>query len=236
VGLCNVQVVVMTGQWICVHIDSKVMRRGNAPQIIRADMEKVFGRDLHRVVVVGGNLTPDFFESGVENYAFVKCSNYFEHVIDLKRSRVVSGVLEDYDHPNYCDEAEVERFARSVGPVERPYRYGDLVFIREGYLKGLRGIVVRLVRKGVYKVFFRLYTRAFFEMMSASNLVFEMNIVDKVRFPVTIQGGKPSSKGVCCFPKGAIDPDVAHILSRMARSENEDSLRRRRNRKRRGRK
>jgi hypothetical protein len=223
-------------RWLCAHVDAKVMRRGNAPKLIQADMERVFGADLHKVVVVGGNLTPDFFESGAEDYVFVNCSNYFDHVSELRRSKVITGVLEDYENPNFCDEAEVERFARSIGPVERDFQYGDLVFVREGYLKGLRGVVVRLARKGRFQVFFRLYTRSFIEDMVPTNLVFEKNVVDHFRFPVTIPAKKVLPTGEMIFPKGTICPDVASLLAHKVRGSHEDSLRRGRNRKHRVRK
>jgi len=221
------------GRWICAHVDSKLMKRGNAPKLIRADLEKIFGQDLHGIVVVGGNLTPDYFESGIEDYVFVKCSNYFDHIAGLRRSKTITGVLEDFDHPNFCDEAEIEKFARSVGPIERDFQYGDVVLVREGYLKGLRGVVVRLARRGFFQVFFRLYTRSFMEVLNASNLVFELNIVDKFRFPVTVKAKKVLSTGEIIFPEGSISPDVANLLSREAGVSYEDSLCRRRNRKRR---
>jgi len=214
-------------KWVCVRIDSKVMRKGGSPAVVRAEMKKVFGASLHDVVIVGDELSPDFFESTSENYVFVKCSNYFEHVDKLRRSKIVIGVLDDFDHPNFCDEGEVKRFARNVGTEEREYLYGDLVCVREGYLKGLRGVVIRMARVGFFVVFFRLYTKSFTEELSSSNLVFEMNIRDSFRFPVTIRA-KRNKAGELCFPAGSINHDVAKIFARQESCEHENKVRRRR--------
>jgi len=215
-------------QWVCIRIDSKIMRRGDAPGAVRAEMKKIFGDNLLDVVIVGDTLSPDFFESTSENYIFVKCLNYFENTDKLRQSKMVVAVLDNYDHPNFCDEGEVKKFAQHVGTDDRDYRYGDLICVREGYLKGLRGVVIRSAKSG-YFVFFRLYTRSFMEELSSSNLIFEKNIRDFFRFPVTIRAKKNKS-GKLCFPQGAINNDVAKILARREKSEHENKVRRRRHR------
>ncbi len=167
-------------QWVCLSINQNAIREGDLLQIIKDEMQKIFGPDLHDMVVMCDKLAKELFEMNVENYLFVKVSKYFDHVRELKDSMVVFGVLDSYDSPAFVEEAEVMKFRDSMKTklnIESLQR-GDVVQIKEGYLKNLKGVIVDNPKGEKYKVFFKFHTYSFMETMWRKNLIYLSSIFD----------------------------------------------------------
>jgi hypothetical protein len=186
-------VVKMEGSWLCLAIDIQFIRMKGMLPLLQSEVHRIFGDDFLDMVVIGEKLCEDHFEMLAENYIFVKCANYDEHIDELKRSKIVIGVLDNYDRPNFISEEEILTFQKRI---ERDKKYGvlyvgDVVKVREGYLKNLKGVVVKVINDNYYDVMFKLHTRTFSEEMTRKNLEFEKNIFDKIKIPV-IECDKPS--------------------------------------------
>lgn len=185
-------------QWVCLSINQNAVREGDLMQIIKNEMQKIFGPDIHDMVVMCNQLSKELFEMNVENYLFVKVTNYFDHVRELKESAVVFGVLDSYDSPAYVEEKEVLKFRDSMKMklnVEG-LKHGDLVQIKEGYLKNLKGVIIEAPKGEKYKVFFKFHTYSFVETMWRKNLIYVSHIFDignlKARYAVSTK--KPYKK------------------------------------------
>lgn len=173
------------GGWVCANVDSKQIRRNNAVELIRSDLKKIFGSSLEEVVIAGAKLDDNSFESSVENYIFIKTKDYYKGVQGLRASRIISSVLSDYSNPSFISEEEVRVFAEgSLLSDEKDFEYADVVKVKEGTLKDLKGIVLKKKEGEIYEVFFRMCTRQFTENLHRDNLLFDTNIIDRLRIPL----------------------------------------------------
>jgi hypothetical protein len=169
--------------WICV-VAGPVYNKSGGVGIIEQDVRNIFGQDFFDIEIVSSD------DRNTEPHVFIKCRNYSDYINALIRSPSISIVLPSYDNPAYISESEVFSFRDSVHEQNCPValRVGDKVCVSAGYLENLRGVVIEKCSKGFYDVLFRLHTRKFTEKIALEELVFEGNIFDKIRIPVSLSG------------------------------------------------
>jgi transcription antitermination factor NusG len=177
-SLNNIQVVVM--DWICLLVNPNFYRRGKV--MLQAEMNKIFGPDMLELRVVFGEEHKDVEEF----YAFVRCTNYHDHVSALMGSSAIKSVLSTYDNPVYLSDAEVKEFIESIEYEDVPdnLAVGDVVKVKEGYLSGLTGLVTKARESHTYQVTFRFHTRKFHEEMPISHLTLVESIFSHLKVPV----------------------------------------------------
>lgn len=188
--------------WVCLSINQNFVK-DDLVQTIKSEMDLIFGPDILDMEIMCDKLSKEHFEMNVENYLFVKVQNYFEHVRALKESNVIFGVLDSYDTPCWITEAEVYKFRDSLKNKlnEEALQEGNLVQVKEGYLKGLKGVVLEHSRGERYKVFFKFHTYSKTETMWRKNLVYVSNIFDidflKSRYQQWLRNPKTNENILC---------------------------------------
>lgn len=175
---------------MCLNINIKQIRKATSVESVRRHLAGLFGDDLIDFVVVGDWISDDSVESCGDSYVFIKTCNYHSHVKALRASRMVSGVLDSYDAPIYVDEQDVVVFREKMA-VERmdplTFHFGDVVKVREGYLKGLHGVVCDPTTHKTCNVLFKFFTRSILQKLSVKNIELKGSVFDHIKFPVTKQ-------------------------------------------------
>lgn len=136
---------------------------------ISNELKLIFGKDILKYEIV---CNEQMSTSG-EYFIFVKCLNYWSHISDLNRCHYVSGVIPKKDDPYKFSDKEINDFYVSADRKEYPkidFVNGDVVLIKDGYLKGLYGVVVKQLSSKKYKIFFSFYVRQFFEIFVVTSL------------------------------------------------------------------
>lgn len=166
--------------WVCLSINQNAIREGDLLQLLKKEMLSIFKEDMCEMVILCDKLSKEIFEMNVENYLFVKVKNYFNYVKALKDSNVIFGVLDSYDSPSFISESEVYKFRDSLKHKFNTdeLKNGDVVQIKEGFLKNLKGVVIDKINETKYKVMFKFHTHSMVETMYRKNLVYVSNIFD----------------------------------------------------------
>lgn len=196
----------MSGKWLCVTVGVNYYRGDKRAAI--GSIKKIFGKDLKEIRVV---CNETMWNSG-EYYCFVLCSNYDRHIQDLK-SCVFLSVVPSYDNPNWLSLKEVNDFVCSVekNSIPRSLFVGDIVVVKEGYLKNLYGLVLGKIGKNKYRVSFRFYLRRMIEILSINNLRLVENLFKRMKFPVT--DVSLQEQGI---PLGSLEPELKEALLDLA--------------------
>lgn len=180
--------------WVCLMV-SRSLPHDDEKSILR-EMKLIFGHDFHGHKVVCN----DNMSSSGEYYIFAHCSNYWGHIDGLNRSRVVTGVIPSKESPHHFSNKEIDEFLASAGHKEvklGSFDNGDVVLVKDGYLKGLYGIVTKVLKNKKVEVFFSFYVRQFSESLGVTSLEFI---------------GKVSGYE---FPAGSVDKPIvigAHVV------------------------
>jgi hypothetical protein len=138
---------------------------------ISNELSLMFGDDLHDWKVVCN----DQLEATGEYYLFVQCSNYWKHIPDINKSHYVKSIIPSRDNPHKFTEKEISVFLASAKKKEETKNSlvnCDVVLVKDGYLKGLYGIVVKSLPCKKFKIFFSFYVRQFYEVLGISSLEF----------------------------------------------------------------
>ena len=166
-------------QWVCLSIDIQYLKGDNFVDLIKAELVNIFGKDLCDIVIIADKLSDECYEMQLENYLFVKVNNYHSYIDRLRDSEMIFGVLDSYETPSFLSDDEVYKFKNSMqvkfGHMEQ-LQEGDIVCVKEGYLKNLKGVVIKALANNKFKVIFKLYTKSFIKTMWRNNLVLENNI------------------------------------------------------------
>ena len=178
----------MGDHWYCFLIDGHKTRGiSDLEVVIKKEVANIFGDDLVDVCIIGERVTAENFEVRSESYFFVKCKNYTDHVSRVKKSSIISFVLPSIDNPTEVPDNEVDSFIKTVSDKHSDaseLNFGDTVLVKEGYLEGLYGIVLRRKKSEQYEVYFSFYTREFSDVLMRSNLVWSGTIFKHIREPV----------------------------------------------------
>ena len=149
----------MLDGWICLMVNA-VFKHGEKDAVER-EISSIFGKDLLDTRVVCNDAMRS---STGEYYLFVRCLNWEDHADRLERSSAVVSVVPSYGNPHLFTESEIRAF--SVSTVEKKpgrFRRGDMVLVREGYLKNLYGVVESQVSEKRCRVAFSFHLRKFLE-------------------------------------------------------------------------
>lgn len=196
-------------RWVCLSLNQNAIREGDLLERIKREMQSIFKNDLHEMVVMCDKLSKEIFEMNVENYLFVKVANYFDHLKELKDNTLIFGVLDTYESPAYIPEEEVSKFRDSMKHKFNvdDLKLGDVVTIKEGYLKNLKGVVMHLLKNGRYKVLFKFHTYSFVEIMYRKNLVYLSNIFDiehiRQRYSLYVRNLQKNENHTCVSRRSA---------------------------------
>ena len=166
--------------WLCMRINTSY-HHGDK-DAVTLTIKRIFGSDLKELLFV---CDEEMWKSG-EYYCFVLCDKYDEHISALKEHSMFFQVVPDCNKPDWLTREDVDRFVGSVQDATRRDAYirGDIISIKEGYLKNLCGLVIDKHRKR-YKVAFHFYTKRFVEYLPETHLQFMGNVFKHRRFPVT---------------------------------------------------
>jgi len=189
--------------WVCLNINAQQAKKAASLEDVEQELRKAFDGDFLDWVVVGDWFSDDSVDLSFDSYTFVKCEDYFQHVRGVQGCRYVAGVLNSYHNPAFSTEKEVARFRRKIqGQASCYFRRGDMVEVREGYLKNLFGVVLGRYGRMSYWVLFKFHTRCFVRVISTKNMDFKKNLFDKLKFPVR------STRKRRKYPLPDISPDV----------------------------
>ena len=164
-------------EWVCLMVDG--LSRDRDAASVEREVSSAFGEDALELRSV---CTEGMASSTGEYYLFVRCKEYHSHLERLTRSSAVVSAVPSFENPHWFGTAEVEAFEGSACRKERPGRLdrGDMVLVKDGYLKGLYGVVAGRADGRRYKVVFSFYLRRFSENMSVTALGFVGNVLRRV--------------------------------------------------------
>ena len=199
----------MVDKWICLTVSTSFHHGDKSA--VATELRRIFGTDLKEIRIVCDDV---MWQSG-EYYCFILCSNYGNHISALKEDALFFRVIPSFDKPNYLMQEEVEGFTVSVERAGVPTELskGDVVFVKEGYLKNLYGLVIER-DKGKNKKFrisFHFYLKKFVASVPATSLQFMDNIFRHRKFPITredLLSGK--------IPKKTIDKAIWEVIKKFA--------------------
>jgi hypothetical protein len=183
------------GDWICIMM-SRSMPHDDS-KAVKGTLVSIFGQDLigYKIACNKGMV-----DSG-EYYVFAHCRNYWNYVETIGKCHFVTGVVPSKESPHHFSPKEIEEFLESVDgrdKTTRKIQHGDVVMVKDGYLKGTYGIVTGLVNNmgkakrdrssgEKCKVFFSFYIRQFSEILRMTSLEF-IGRIDRYEFPVETIG------------------------------------------------
>jgi len=177
-----IQVVVMDKVWICLMVSRTLSHQDE--KAIHRELVLIFGADLLGYKVVCN----DQMMSTGEYYLFVHCEKYWDHLEALTKCHFITGVVPTRDAPHHFSPKEISEFLSSAGKKEDKdgvLGNGDVVLVKDGYLKGLYGIVTKELPHKKVKVFFSFYVRQFFEDFRLASLEF-IGKVSVYEFPAEV--------------------------------------------------
>ena len=174
-------------QWICLMVNGTFHHgdRKAALDQITAALEKDL---IEKKVVCNEHMTT----STGEYYVFIRCHNYYSHIENLKRISAIVSVIPSFENPHFFTTKEIQSFAGSVVDSDKPGKLikGDMVLVKEGYLKNLYGVVGGDFVGKKYKVLFSFHLRKFSENITVANLQLIGNIFDTNLKPISGQNSE----------------------------------------------
>ena len=174
----------MSKCWICL-MASRTLPHDDLKNIQR-ELSMVFGDDLLGYKVVCN----DLICSTGEYYLFVHCNNYWDHIESIAKRHFITGVVPSREDPYKFSLREIADFVSSAGykgDSDSCLQMGDVVLVKDGYLKGLYGIVIKVLPSKRLKVFFSFYVRQFSEALKITDLEF-IGRIDGYEFPAEVSG------------------------------------------------
>jgi len=175
-------------------------------------LKSIFGEDLKSVSLV----CDDTLWSSGEYYCFILCDNYKNYISGLKENAAFFNVVPNTDEPDLINDKEVEDFIDSIGIAGKQTELvmGDIVTIKQGYLKNLYGLILNR-QKNKYNVSFRFCTKSFVARLAADCLQFVGNLFQSKKFPVTLEN---IDRGEVCqseeIQKVLVKLDIKHKIHR----------------------
>ena len=159
----------MDAVWVCLMVNKSLDFKD--AKNIKKELTCIFHEDLVDFKV-GCN---DQLSHSGEYYLFVKCLDYWKHTEAIQKNHFVSCVIPSVETPHCFSSKEITSFLSSIGHKETEQatlQNGDVVLVKSGYLKGLYGIIIKMVTVKKYKVFFSFYIRQFYENLPVTELEF----------------------------------------------------------------
>ena len=166
--------------WLCLMVNG-AFRQGDR-RAAEKELCSVFGEDAEEMRAV---CSDDMKSSTGEYYVFVRCRNYEKHADRISRSSAVVSVVPSAGNPHWFSDDELREFEGSVAAprkvAPREMDKGDMVLVKDGYLKNLYGVVRGKAGPRRYKVCFSLHVRKFSEILNVTVLDFVANVFQRMR-------------------------------------------------------
>lgn len=175
----------MAGNWYCMYFDYKIMKFKDVHNRIQKELESLFGNDLEEFLMLGERLTENNYSKEVDNYIFVKCSNYKKYIKIIEKSNVIMGVLDNIQSPLIVSQEEIDIFKNKMNKNYEDIKLykGDEVKVKEGIYSNLIGLVTKEMPNNSYEIVFKLKTKVMKHTIYRNNLVKIKSIFDKLKFP-----------------------------------------------------
>lgn len=174
-------------EWICLMVNG-TFHHGDRKAALNQIAAALEGDLIERKVVCNEHMTT----STGEYYVFVRCLDYSSHIDALKRNAAVVSVVPSFERPHLFATKEIQTFAGSVTTSDEPDKLirGDMVLVRDGYLKNLYGVVAGEPDGKKYKVAFSFHLRKFSENLAVTSLQLVGNVFDRNRKPSSGQNSE----------------------------------------------
>lgn len=159
----------MDTDWIGLMV-SRTLHYNDVKAISR-ELKVIFEDDLIGYKVACN----DQMSASGEYFIFVHCSNYRDHVESISKCHFITSIIPSRDNPHVFSAKEVNDFVSSAGHKEsddKIFKNGDVVLVKDGYLRGLYGIVTKELSRKKLKIFFSFYVRQFSTDLSVTSLEF----------------------------------------------------------------
>ena len=139
------------------------------------ELKSVLYPGVTEIVVVND---PEILKTG-EYFVFLSSKNFLKKKDDIVKLSSVLRVESRGETPYRFSDKEVSGFVKSIEKQDQsvPLKKGDVVVVREGYLKNLFGLVCGN-KGGKVKVLFKFHVRKFHELLDSKILKREKSIFD----------------------------------------------------------
>lgn len=160
-------------KWYCVVISSTAYY-GKTESVVE-ELKGVLHPNISDIVVVN---EPEIVKTG-EYFIFVSSKNFLKKKESVEKLSCVLRIQSSGNTPYCFSDKDVSGF---LGSIEKKgkcveFKKGDVVMVREGYLKNLFGLVCGN-KNGKVNVLFRFYVRDFKELLDGKNLKYDKNIFE----------------------------------------------------------
>lgn len=162
--------------WFCLQINAS--SHYGKSNVVVEELEKILsGKQKPKFIVIED---PEIKKSG-EYMVFLSSNNFLQKKEEILRFSAVLRCVENGGKPYSFSDLEVKRFVKSIEKTgsEAKFSKGDVVLVREGYLKNLHGLVCGKNRDGSkIRVKFRFYIRDIMQEFIPKQLKREKSIYD----------------------------------------------------------
>ena len=174
-------------EWICLMVNG-TFHHGDRKAALDQITAALEGDILEKKVVCNDHMAT----STGEYYVFIRCKDYHSHLETLKRNAAIASVVPSFENPHLFTTKEIQVFAGSAATSDKPeeLRDGDMVLVKEGYLKNLYGVVDGERDGKKHRVSFSFHLRKFSENLTVTSLQFVGNVFDRSRKPVPRQNSE----------------------------------------------
>lgn len=165
--------------WFCLQINSS--SHYGKSNIVVEELEKILscGKNRPKFIVIED---PEIKKSG-EYMIFVSSGSFLGKKEEILRFSAVLRCVENQGKPYCFTDSEVKKFVSSVEKTgsETKFVKGDVVLVKDGYLKNLHGLVCGKNRDGSkIRVKFRFYIRDIMQEFIPKQLKREKSIYDNM--------------------------------------------------------
>lgn len=166
---------IANNHWYCVVISSTAYY-GKTDLVIE-ELKSVLFPSAAEILVVND---PEIMKTG-EYFVFVSSKNFLKKKEDICKLSCVIRIQSSGDSPYRFSDKEVSGFVKSIEKKDEvaSFKRGDVVVVKNGYLKNLFGIVSHNT-KGKVRVMFRFHVRDFYEEFEPKDLKYDKSIFDSM--------------------------------------------------------
>lgn len=162
----------MSGKsWFCLVISSASCH-GNTDKVVE-EITATLSNCASSVLVVNSS---DIMSTG-EYFVFIEGKNAMKKKEELLRLSCVTRIISTGETPYAFSDSEVESFRNSIVKKDNSvsFKRGDIVFVKEGCLKNLFGLVLGKKDENI-RVLFKFHVRQFIEELEPKMLKKDKNV------------------------------------------------------------
>jgi len=161
--------------WFCVVINSTA-HYGKAESVVE-ELKGVLLSSDSEILVIN---EPEIVSTG-EYFVFISGKQFLKRKDDILKLSSVLRIISVGEKPYCFSDKEVSKFTQSIEKRGHSvtFKKGDIVVIKDGYLKNLFGLVTGL-RDNKVRVLLRFYVRDFEILAEPKELKLEKSIFDNI--------------------------------------------------------